>query len=232
MYSVANVQIVNPPHGTGETESKAATPEAAAELSIAKPSTFKLDKFKSKRAAAIAGVQTMPTALPHYRMADAKDFVRLHPDEGKYWSAELCFANVPIKGAKRDVLHLIEEDLAMQYLPNARVRRFRLALATKPFDVFFLCEVPTRNLENAWNETNLDGCQKAKQFWTQVTSRKDEGVECYKIDFAENQDSFPDPNWPKQSLEEMIEITFAGKVIDRADHPALLRLRGANLKDE
>lgn len=73
-------------------------------MSIAKPS-FSLDKFKSKRAAALANVETLLTALPHYNIAQAKDFVRLHPDETAYWSPELCFANVPIKGQKRDTLH-------------------------------------------------------------------------------------------------------------------------------
>ena len=38
--------------------------------------------------------------------------MRLHPDEDAYWSPELCFVNVPIKGQKRDTLHLIDEELA------------------------------------------------------------------------------------------------------------------------
>ena len=33
--------------------------------------------------------------------------------------------------------------------------------------------------------------------------------------------------WPKQSLSELIEVTFAGRMIDRDDHPGLLRLIGA-----
>jgi hypothetical protein len=67
-------------------------------ISIPKPSTFELDKFKSTRAAAVASVETLQTALPHNKIAAAKDFVRLHPDETKYWSPELCFVNVPITG--------------------------------------------------------------------------------------------------------------------------------------
>src|SRR5262245_47235754 len=103
-------------------------------VSIPKPGTFNLDKFKSKHAAAIASVQTLQTALPHHNIAQAKDFVRLHHDEERFWSPELCFVAVPIKGMKRDTLHLIDEELAMQYLPSARILRFRLALAAKPFD--------------------------------------------------------------------------------------------------
>jgi hypothetical protein len=135
-------------------------PEEA--VPIAKPGAFDLDKFKSKRAAAVANVETLQTGLPHHSISQAKDFVRLHPDEEKCWSPEICFVSVPIKGQKRDTLHLIEEDLAMQYLPSGRIQRFRLALATKPFDVFFLCHVPTRNTDNQWNESNLAACEQAK----------------------------------------------------------------------
>jgi hypothetical protein len=194
---------------------------------ITKPSAFNLDKFKSKRAAAVASVETLQTGLPHHSMSQAKDFVRLHPDEEAYWSPELCFVSVPIKGQRHDTLHLIDEDLAMRYLPSGRIMRFRLALATKPSDIFFLCHVPTQNLDNSWNENNMRGCENAKTTWVQLTSRREEGVDTYKIDFAHDQDAFPEPKWPTQSLANLIEVTFAGRMIDREDHPALLRLIGA-----
>ena len=203
----------------------AAAPDEA--MSIAKPDTFSLDKFKSKRAAALANVETLLTALPHHSISQAKDFVRLHPDEAAYWSPELCFVNVPIKGAKRDTLHLIDEELAMRYLPPARILRFRLALAAKPNDLFFLCHVPTRNTDNSWNGSNLQACEQAKKLWTAVSSRKDEGVDSYKIDAARDADAFPDPGWPTQSLSELIGVTFAGRLIESEDHPGLLRLIGA-----
>lgn len=196
-------------------------------LSIAKPSAFSLDKFKTKHAAAVANVETLQTGLPHHKLAAAKDFVRLHPDEENYWSPELCFVNVPIKGQKRDTLHLIDEELALRYLPSGKILRFRFALATKPFDAFFLAEVPTRNSDNHWNISSLFAAEKAKTAWVQITSRKEEGVEDYKIDCARNSDVFPEPKWPPQSLGELIERTFTGRMVDRADHPALLRLIGA-----
>jgi|SRR6516164_2157765 hypothetical protein len=195
-------------------------------LSVPKPDTFSLNKFKSKRAAAIANVETLLTALPHHSISEAKDFVRLHPDEEKYWSPELCFVNVPIKG-QRDTLHLIDEELAMRYLPSAKILRFRLALATKPGDVFFLCHVPSRNTDNSWNASNLQACEKAKTFWIQATSRKEEGVEAYKIDKARDKDTFPAPKWPTQTLEEIIGRTFEGRQIETQTHPGLLRLIGA-----
>lgn len=196
-------------------------------ISIAKPSAFNLDKFKSKRGPIVAGVDTDYGALPHHSISQAKDFVRLHQDEEAYWSPELCFVNVPIKGVKRDTLNLIDEELALTYVPSGRIQRFRLALATKPFDVFFLCHVPSTNLDNSWNTSNLRACEQAKSQWVQVTSRKEENADNYKVDNARDPDAFPEPNWPKQSLERLIGTTFVGRTIDREDDPSLLRLIGA-----
>jgi hypothetical protein len=61
----------------------------------------------------------------------------------------------------------------------------------------------------------------------QATSRKDEGVEAYKIDVAQDADAFPEPNWPTPSLDELILVTFGGRMITSEDHPGLLRLIGA-----
>jgi hypothetical protein len=212
-----------------KTDNTPSAPEPPVEttMSIAKPSSFSLDKFKSKRAAALAGVETLQTALPHHSISQAKDFVRLHEDENKYWSPELCLVGVPIKGQTRDTLHLFDEDIAMRYLPSAKVLRFRLALASKPFDTFFLCHVPSRNTDNSWNESNRQACEHAKTHWVQATSRKEEGVEAYKIDIARDANAFPEPNWPTQSLDELILVTFGGRMITSEDHPGLLRLIGA-----
>jgi hypothetical protein len=196
-------------------------------LGIAKPSSFSLDKFKSKRGAAIANVGTQPGRLAVHRISDANDFVHLHPDEENYWSTELCFVSVPVKdGKKGDNLHLIDEEIAMRYLESKKIKRFRLALATKPYDVHFLCIIPTRNLDNKFNETALKACMCAKELWTEATSRKSEGVDEYKITYARSTKAFPEPKWPSQTLEEQIGITFEGRVIDRDDHPGLLRLIG------
>jgi hypothetical protein len=207
------------------------TPDSSAEpeaTSIKKPSDKPtLDKFRSKQEP-LTKVATLPTELPILKIADAKDYVRLHPDVKKYWSPELCFVNVPIKGQKRDTLHLIDEDLALKYIPPGRIQRFRLALATKPYDVLFLCQIPTRNLDNEWNKAALKGIEQATTNWTMVTSRKEEGVETYKITFSEDDDGFDEPAWSIgiQTLEDIIFTRFAGFCIDKADHPGLLRLRG------
>jgi hypothetical protein len=191
------------------------------------PSGSTLDRFKSKKAPTVAGVGTLQGALPHHPLSAAKDFVRLHADEVNYWSPELCFVNVPILGMKRDLLHLIDEDLALEYHGNGKLVRFRLALASKPHHNFFLAHIPSTNLDNPWNISVLSAAEHSKTKWVSVVSRKAEGVESYKVDFARDIDAFPDPKWPSQTLDTLISVTFVDRMIEREDHPALLRLIGA-----
>jgi hypothetical protein len=208
-------------------QENSADQEPESKLVIPKPNKFSLDKFKSKQAAVLANVETLPTELKIHSIAEARDFVRLHPDTDEYWSPELCFVNVPIKGQKHDTLHLIDDNLALQYLPPGRILRFSPALACKPYDVLFLCKVPTRNLDNEWNRANTKGCEQARTLWTILTSRKEEGVETYKVDWARDPDAFPPPKWPTLTLTEMIGARFSGLSIEQEDHPGLLRLIGA-----
>jgi hypothetical protein len=203
-------------------------PSDQAPISIPKPSKSKLDRFKSTGAPSIAGVETLLAALPHHKLSETNDWARLHPKEAEYWSCEYCFVHVPIKGQKRDTLHLVAEEIAKRHLPPKRIQRFRLALASKPYDVFFLCHVPSQNLDNDWNKSNLQACLQGKTRWVQANSRKAEGAnaEGYQIIFARNEEAFPEPNWPKQTLNEIIEVAFNGRMIDCEDHPGLLRLIG------
>ena len=53
----------------------------------------------------------------------------------------------------------------MQFLSAAKILRFRLALATKPFDVFFLCHVPTQNIDNSWNAATCKPASRRRTLW-------------------------------------------------------------------
>jgi hypothetical protein len=208
------------------TDSQPKTPRDD-KVSVAKPSAFDLDAFKSKRPATVAGVETLQGVLPHYKMVEAGDFVRLHPDEENYWSDEMCFVSVPIIGTKRDALHLIDEELGLRFLGDGKLKRFRLVLAAKPHNVFFLCHLPSQNLDNSWNMSVLAAAEQAKHRWVELISRRKEGVESYSLNFAQDPDAFPETKWLQQALAELIFGTFTGQMITDEKNPALLRLIGA-----
>jgi hypothetical protein len=123
---------------------------------------------------------------------------------------------------------LIDEDLAMLYLPSQAIIRNRLALAAKPYDIPFLAIVPSRNLDNIWNESNLRACEQAKSQWVWAVSRRAEGAEGYQI-IPGDADAFPEPEWPVQPLGELIGNTFIERCIMQANHPGLLRKRGVKV---
>jgi hypothetical protein len=60
------------PEDNGQDKAPETTPETTP---IAKPhsAAFSLDKFRSKHDAAMAGVKSLPTALPVLRLSEAKD---------------------------------------------------------------------------------------------------------------------------------------------------------------
>jgi hypothetical protein len=194
-------------------------------IPIKKPSFT--EKFRSKNAPTISGVETLLTALPVTKIGEVNDWTRLHPSEDEYWTPELCFVSVPIKGTKRDLVHLISDDLAIAYLPAKKILRYRLALACKPHDVFFFGIVPSRNLDNPFNADAITACYRGQTQWIQAQSRRPEGVDGYLIQLAKDQNAFPDPKWPTRTLDELIETTFRDCNIDHENHPGLLRLIGA-----
>ena len=199
-------------------------------LKIVKPALRVFERFKSRKPPTIGGVGEHLTALPLLKISEANDFVRLSPEE-QHRSPELCFVSVPVHGEKKDILHFIDEDIAVKYLPAKRIQRFRLMLASRPYDSFFLAITPTTNLDNSWNASMLAAVEQAKSHWVQVSSRKAEGRESYKIDYAEDPEAFPEPKWPAD-METLVEVSFHGKMIESDDHPALARLIGRkqNLK--
>lgn len=208
-------------------------PKADEPVSIEKPKSSILSRFKTTKPASDR-VEKLLTALPHGKLSDAKDYVRLHPNEETHWSEEYSFISVPVQGQKDAMLHLIAANLAEQ-LPPGRVQGFRLALASKPYDVFFLAHVPSQNLDNEWNRSSLEACGQAKNFWVVAVSKKAENKEGYQIERTRSEQRgegspYPEPTWPTESLDEIISTTFEGRMILEETDPAWHRLVGIKPK--
>jgi hypothetical protein len=142
--------------------------------------------------------------------------------------------NVPIIGQKWDTTHLIMPDLISQ-LDRDDIQYMRLALGSKPYDRFCLIHIPVLNLDNVWNQTNLEACQKARESWVRVVSKKASQEEGYRIILSKAESEgrgspFPEPNWPKEDIDTLLEVTFEGRTIDEKTHPAWRYLAGDKQK--
>ncbi len=195
---------------------------------VPKPSPFNLDKFKSKRPASVAGVETLQTGLPHHSIAHAKDFVRLHHDEDAYWSPELCFVNVPIKGQKRDTLHLIDEDLAMRYLPSGKITSFPLGSRDEAISMSSSYVMYQPGMRTTLGTPAI--CllaRRARLPGSRSAAERRRASKRIRSMLLEMPMPSLKPSWPTESLTDLIDKTFTGRMIDHEDHPALLRLIGA-----
>ncbi len=77
-----------------------------------------------------------------------------------------------------------------------------------------------------WNQTARNAAELARTQWIRLISNRQLGD--YDVDIVEG---LPEPTWPADitSLEQFLEIAFAGKVIDSENHPVLQRLAGKDV---
>ena len=90
----------------------------------------------------------------------------------------------------------------------------------------FLWPVPLPGRDgkiNPWHRSIMIAVEKAMTRWVRVTANMEAG--CY--DISEAAATISEPEWPDMPFEEMVRIAFQGRVVDRPDHPLILKLRGA-----
>ncbi len=73
-----------------DPKKEATPPERPAVTSIQKPAGFSLDRFKSKRAASVTGLDNLVDGMPHIPVGQVKDFFRVHPDEDEILVGRNC----------------------------------------------------------------------------------------------------------------------------------------------
>jgi hypothetical protein len=203
--------------------------QGAQPTGIPKPEAFDLDEFKSTHSDGMPGVDIKPAALDILRVSDVGDYFRVSPDEDKHWSHPLCFVTVPVEGIHGGILHLVTQRLADQFLKLKQIKRMRLVLATKPeTGSFFLVQCPCVNMDNQYNQTAADGLVECKTTWMMASTLRDNktGNGRYHFEPATEKDFVDEPVWLAQTVNELVLITFEGRIIRAADDPALLRLRG------
>ena len=68
----------------------------------------------------------------------------------------------------------------------------------------------------------MEAYEEAKKHWVRVSANMSLGA--YEI--FEALGNLSDPEWPEESMDEIVRIAFRNSFIDSYDHPVLRRLRG------
>jgi len=75
---------------------------------------------------------------------------------------------------------------------------------------------------NLWQSSYKDAIKQAENDWVRVQANMAAGQ--YEITPSMSDLGFP--RWPKQSMDELINDAFAGRIIDSPDHPYICQIQG------
>ena len=163
-----------------------------------------------------SGVKKLLTTIP-VRKPNRQDFVRVHHDSSYVLDTML--------------LNLKEERETYLVAPSFRdeipqeLTHTRLALATNRQKVLFLWQLRlpgSSGKTDAWSMSALEAYEEAKKNWVRISANMSLGA--YEI--YEALGNLSDPEWPDESMDEIVRIAFRNSFIDSYDHPVLRRLRG------
>ena len=162
------------------------------------------------------GVKKLLTTVP-VRKPNRQDFVRVHHDSSYVLDTML--------------LNLKEERETYLVAPSFReeipqeLTHTRLALATNRQKVLFLWQLRlpgSSGKTDAWSMSALEAYEEAKKNWVRISANMSLGA----YDIYEALGNLSDPEWPDESMDEIVRIAFRNSFIDSYDHPVLRRLRG------
>lgn len=154
----------------------------------------------------------VPVRKPH-----RQEFVRTHPHE----SYRLDTALVELHEDREH--YLVAPTLRAELFSEIIPVRLYTAITRQGTVFLWPCKLPSLDgRRNGWHETALTAAALAMERWVRVAA--DLGLGGYQV-FKAAAD-LPEPTWPDHSFQELLRVAFKERLIDRADHPVLCRLRG------
>lgn len=177
------------------------------------PASLRLDQSFTDTVGVKKRLTTVPVGKPNNQ-----DFVRTNSNP--------AYALVPaaIIELKEDrEVYLVRPDIARQLSGEFRV--VKLFTTINRQNVLRLWPVPLPDADgrhNDWHRSAMEAAEQAMNVWVRVKANKALGA--YEI--LEATGDLREPEWPDIPFQEILEIAFRGRIVDRIDHPLVQRLRG------
>ncbi len=166
--------------------------------------------------AALADVKPILATVP-VRKPNKQDYVRIHAAE----DYQLTTALLELKDERET--YLIAPDLRHELFGELFPVTIFTAINRQGVVFLWPCKLPDETgRSNPWHECALEAAARAKTNWTRIAA--DMSLGAYRIWEASGE--LPEPEWPEQSLRDLLAIGFKGRYIDTHDHAVLKRLRG------
>ena len=195
-------------------ESLGITVKQSEEPAASSPADF--SRFRlSQNFGSVSGVRkkllTVPIRKPH-----KTQFVRVHP-VNKMDTMLLKY------GDNGEDLYLIDPEVMQEVEDLAKPYRLVQAIDRQNNVFIWPLAIPDDGRPLNWHLSALEAAGNAELEWTRTQANMALGA--YEV-FAAEQD-LGAPEWTELSMNELLEIAFKNKIIDRPDHLVLLQLRGA-----
>jgi len=162
------------------------------------------------------GAQKVLTTVPCSK-PNKHQFVRVHPDES--YRIETAIFDDKIQGESYLVSSEMWEKLSLDVAPVCL-----FTAITRHGDCFLWpVKLPsTDGRSNHWHESALAAALLAIDNWVRVAANMPAG----RYDVFQATGELPDPEWPDESLSELLKRCFEKRFINSPDHPILKSLRG------
>jgi hypothetical protein len=162
------------------------------------------------------GAEKLLTRIP-VRKPSKTEFVRVHHDPKMKYEAYV----IEIK--QEGEIYIIGPDLLDEVPEIAVPVSFHLAINRQKVPFLWPVRLPNPDgTWNTWHRSAADALNLAKDFWISVRANKSLGG--YEVHKARG--VLKDPEWPKETFQEIRKIAFKDRMITTIDHPVLRRLRG------
>ena len=166
--------------------------------------------------AALADVKPILATVP-VRKPNKQDYVRVHASE----DYQLTTALLELKDERET--YLVGPDIRQELFGELVSVTIFTAINRQGVVFLWPCRLPDETgRSNSWHESALEAAERAKTKWTRIAS--DMSLGAYRIWEASGE--LPDPEWPEQSLRDLLAIAFKGRYIEAHDNAVLKRLRG------
>jgi len=175
------------------------------------PSEFKLDTLVAPTLATEALLTNIAVQKPK-----PQQFIRTRPDVEYTYDA----AVIPYEGET----YLVAANMLAALEGEYRAVRLQVAIA-RHSTVPFLWPLNLPNASgrpNTWNESAIMAACAAQTSWGRGMSDMAQGM--YITRTAKGIED--DPQWPEQSMAELLGIAFEGKTITDMEHPVVHKLMG------
>jgi len=154
------------------------------------------------------------TTVP-VRKPNKTEYVRVHPD--------MHFDTMLVDLKEERETYLVDPCL-LAYVSGIAVP-VSLKLAITRAGVLFLWPLRLPGEDgrtNIWHESAWDGAGRAVKRW--VSLRPNMFLGAYEI--FQGDETLSEPQWPDETIEEILDVAFRGRFIGDPEHPVLKRLQG------